>query len=201
MSLELRRGKSKWWYGRVKSNGRRFAKNLGVQVRGTIPASLSDLGDIAFERSRAKAQAALETFQYDLKRRSTAEELVQTIHEIRTGARVSSVPLDDIVTRWKDLPRRRPLSDSYSQTLKLLSPGDRVWVKIPGKGYVGVGRVNETVQSVNDFTLQMPSGDRPALDILSNALKLLGGALDAERAEYFVRVDWLDTVAEDEAFS
>lgn len=89
----------------------------------------------------------------------------------------------------------------YSQTLKLLSPGDRVWVKIPGKGYVGVGRVNETVQSVNDFTLQMPSGDRPALDILSNALKLLGGALDAERAEYFVRVDWLDTVAEDEAFS
>lgn len=113
MALELRPGKSKWWYGRVKSNGHRFAKNLGVEVRGLVPASLSDQGDIAFERSRAKAQAALETFQIDLKKRSTAEELVQTIHEIRTGARVSSLPLDEIITRWKDLPRRRPLCDSY----------------------------------------------------------------------------------------
>ena len=33
----------------------------------------------------------------------------------------------------------------YSQTLKLLSSGDRVWVKIPKTGYVGVGRVEEAV--------------------------------------------------------
>lgn len=113
MALELRPGKSKWWYGRVKVNGRRFAKNLGVEVRGAVPLSLSEQGDIAFERSRAKAQAALEKLQLDLKKRSTAEELVQTIHEILTGARVSSIPLDEIGARWKALPRRRPLSDSY----------------------------------------------------------------------------------------
>ncbi len=29
----------------------------------------------------------------------------------------------------------------YSRTLQLLSPGDRVWVNVPGAGYVGVGRV------------------------------------------------------------
>jgi hypothetical protein len=28
----------------------------------------------------------------------------------------------------------------YSKTLQLLGPGDRVWVKIPGEGFVGVGR-------------------------------------------------------------
>src|SRR5882757_10219434 len=110
MALELQRGRSKWWYGRIEVNGRKIGKNLGVEVRGTIPPSLAELGDIAFERSRAKAQAALEKFQLDLKKRSTAEELVQTIHEIRTGARVSSIPLPEAGSRWKALPRRRPLA-------------------------------------------------------------------------------------------
>jgi hypothetical protein len=115
MSLEIHRGRSKWWYGRVEVNGRKLNKNLGVEVRGVVPSALSELGDPVFERSRAKAQAALEKLQLDLKKRSTAEELVQTIHEIRTGARVSSILLDDITIRCKALPRRRPLSDSYVQ--------------------------------------------------------------------------------------
>ncbi|MFT3784145.1 MAG: hypothetical protein QM790_19225 [Nibricoccus sp.] len=113
MALELQRGRSKWWYGRVEVNGRKIGKNLGVEVRGIIPNSLAETGDIAFERSRAKAQAALEKLQLDLKRRSTAEELVQTLHELRTGARVGSIPLDEIAARWSALPRRRPLSQSY----------------------------------------------------------------------------------------
>jgi hypothetical protein len=29
----------------------------------------------------------------------------------------------------------------YTKTLQLLGPGDRVWVKVPGQGFVGVGRV------------------------------------------------------------
>jgi integrase len=113
MSLELRRGRSNWWYGRVTANGRRITKNLGVEVCGLVPPSITQTGDIAFERSRARAQAALERFQLETKKRTSAEELIQTIHEIRTGERVRSVPLDEIVYRWKDLPRRRPLSDRY----------------------------------------------------------------------------------------
>jgi len=113
MGLEIHRGRSKWWYGRVEVNGRKLNKNLGIEVRGVIPSALSELGDPVFERSRAKAQAALEKLQLDLKKRSTAEELVQTIHEIRTGARVSSIQLDEMGARWKALPRRRPLSESY----------------------------------------------------------------------------------------
>lgn len=88
----------------------------------------------------------------------------------------------------------------YSQTLKLLSPGDRVWVKIPGTGYVGVGRVTESVQSVNSFKVKTANGEKPIVEVVSNAETLLKHAADPEKAEYFVRVDWLDAVAESEAF-
>ena len=60
MGLEIHRGRSKWWYGRVEVNGRKLNKNLGIEVRGVIPSALSELGDPVFERSRAKVQAALE---------------------------------------------------------------------------------------------------------------------------------------------
>jgi|GEM_PF-834034 len=113
MALELHPKESKWWYGRVIVNGRKLNKNLSVEWRGVPPVNLTQRGDDAFERSRAKAQAALERLQFDLKKRSTAEELVQTIHEIRTGSRVSSIPLKDAGARWKALPRRRPLSKRY----------------------------------------------------------------------------------------
>jgi integrase len=113
MPLELQRGRSKWWYGRFEVNGRNLCRNLGVEVKGVIPAALSQLGDMVFERSRAKAQAALEKLQVDAKKRSTAEELVQTIHEIRTGTRIGSIPLNEAGPRWKALPRRRPLSPRY----------------------------------------------------------------------------------------
>lgn len=82
----------------------------------------------------------------------------------------------------------------YSQTLKLLSPGDRVWVKIPKTGYVGVGVVKEAVQSVNDFKVETPEGERPCLDVLQHAHLYQQHASNPEKAEYFVKVEWLDTV-------
>ena len=57
----------------------------------------------------------------------------------------------------------------YSQTLRLLAPGDRVWVKVPQRGYVGVGRVTEPARAVGEFTVPTPDGDRPALDVLRHA--------------------------------
>lgn len=89
----------------------------------------------------------------------------------------------------------------YTQTLKLLSPGDRVWVKIPKRGYVGVGRVTETVQTVNDFTIQTPEGERACLDELTKYTDLKKNAADPEKAEHFVRVQWLDTVPETKAMN
>lgn len=87
----------------------------------------------------------------------------------------------------------------YSQTLKLLSPKDRVWVQIPKVGYVGVGCVTETIQSVNEFRVNTSGGERPALDVLSTAEKLRSTAADPDKAEYFVGIKWLDTVPEERA--
>lgn len=84
----------------------------------------------------------------------------------------------------------------YSQTLKLLSPGDRIWVKIPRTGYVGVGRVTEAVQAAKDFKVKTPQGERPALEVLQDADRYKRYSEDPEKSEHFVRVAWLDTVPE-----
>jgi hypothetical protein len=111
------------------------------------------------------------------------------------------VSFGDAASRsWEDAQRYGYISGGggswYSQTLKLLSPGDRVWVKIPKKGYVGVGLVLESVQPVNNFKVQTEAGELPALMVLRHADKYRLTANDPERAEYFVRVRWLDTVPE-----
>lgn len=87
----------------------------------------------------------------------------------------------------------------YSQTLKLLSPGDRVWVNIPGNGYVGVGIVQESVQSVNDFMVETSDGERQCMEVLQHAERYKQAADDPDKAEYFVRVEWLHTVTADNA--
>lgn len=85
----------------------------------------------------------------------------------------------------------------YSQTLKVLKPGDRIWVNIPTYGYVGVGRVTEAVCPADEFKVRTPKGDRPALDVLKHADIYKPNLDDPEKTEYFVRVSWLDTVPED----
>lgn len=106
---------------------------------------------------------------------------------------------------WDDARRYGYISGGggtwYSQTLKLLSPGDRVWVKIPQTGFVGVGEVTESVQSAKDFMVPTPEGDRPALDVLQHGPLYRATADDPEQAEYFVRVKWLDTVDATKAFN
>jgi len=88
----------------------------------------------------------------------------------------------------------------YTQTLKLLRPGDRIWVRIPGVGYVGVGRVIEAVQYGEAFTVQQQGTERCILDVLSNGAALRTKSADPDRAERFVRVEWLDTVPQERAF-
>ena len=74
-------------------------------------------------------------------------------------------------------------------------------MKIPKTGYVGVGRVTETVQSVKEYKVQTPSGERPALDVLKHAEHYKPNADDPEKAEYFVGVAWLDIVPESKAIN
>ncbi len=87
----------------------------------------------------------------------------------------------------------------YSRTLRFLSPGDRVWVNIPKTGYVGVARVTETMVPVKESTVQTPSGEQPALDVLQHADHYRPNVDDPDKAEHFVAVEWLDTVPESNA--
>lgn len=88
----------------------------------------------------------------------------------------------------------------YSQTLRLLSPGDRVWVKIPQTGYVGVGRVRAPSQPIRELVFLTPQGDRPALEVLRDGPRYAARESDPDKVEHAVLVDWLDTVDEAHAF-
>jgi hypothetical protein len=81
----------------------------------------------------------------------------------------------------------------YSKTLQLLKPGDRVWVRVPGSGYVGVGRVTGEAQRASEFTIDTPTGPRPALEVLTAGNYHRTDADDPEQGEYFVPVAWLET--------
>ena len=79
----------------------------------------------------------------------------------------------------------------YSNTSRMLSEGDRIWVKIPGKGFVGVGRARGPRVAARDFEIE----GQPALGLLQGDYHR-EFADDPERSEYFVPVDWLRTVPE-----
>lgn len=90
----------------------------------------------------------------------------------------------------------------YSRTLKVLKPGDRVWVKDPACGYLGVGEVTGTAVPVKEFVVNTANGEKPALDVLQTAAHLSQKADDPEKTEYVVPVRWLQTVSDmSDAFS
>jgi len=82
----------------------------------------------------------------------------------------------------------------YSKTLQLLSPGDRVWVKVPGNGFVGVGRVAGRSQPAATFTVSTADGERSILDVAKRGSYHREFLEDLERCEYVVPVKWLQTV-------
>lgn len=124
MPLEIRRKsdgsiKSKYWYGAFAVGGKRFVKNLGVEIAGTPPASLRDDGDAAFERSRGKAKEKLEHLIADARGTKSAEALVQELHEIKFGAKIDDFPVADLVKAWEAMPKkRRTVNARYAEDVK-----------------------------------------------------------------------------------
>jgi len=90
----------------------------------------------------------------------------------------------------------------YSQTLHLLNPGDRVWVNVPGTGYVGVGRVEQTVVPLEQFQVDNTMGQRVPITAIGGLGVAEGvpSTVDVDKAEYFVRVRWDKTVSLDKAY-
>lgn len=74
----------------------------------------------------------------------------------------------------------------------MLSPGDRVWVNVPKKGYVGVGRVTSGAVKAKEFMVDDNGTIRPFLEIASAEYHKQFKD-DDEKSEYFVTVDWIKT--------
>jgi len=85
----------------------------------------------------------------------------------------------------------------YSRTLKLLNPNKRVWVKIPGSGFVGVGMVTGDAVKEQDFEFKDAAGNRVDSNQALEGTTPHRGATDAE---WFVPVRWIETVSAEKAF-
>ena len=88
----------------------------------------------------------------------------------------------------------------YSQTLRMLQKGDRVWVNVPGGwGYVGVGVVEAPSVPVDEFMVKDESGEEHPILELPLKGSYAKAADNQEKAEYLVRVKWIKTVPISEA--
>jgi hypothetical protein len=89
----------------------------------------------------------------------------------------------------------------YSRTLNALKPGHRVFVHIPGEGFVGVGEVIESAQSVATFTTTVSGKQIPILeDPELKATKMDHDVGSADKDEYLVRIKWIKTHDRGKAF-
>lgn len=84
----------------------------------------------------------------------------------------------------------------YSRTLSLAEQGSRVWVNIPGQGYVGVAEIVGARKSQDDFTVQVDGKVTPIGNLLTD---LSASGTHPDDQDYFVAVKWIKTVAKTEA--
>ena len=120
------------------------------------------------------------------------------VHAANSGARGEQEPWNgefyvsfgaDQNRRWDEAAKFGFISGGggtwYSNSLRMLAPGDRVWANIPGEGFVGVGRVIGPRVAAAEFMI----GDQHPLEVLQGQyLRQLVD--DLEKCEYFVPVQW-----------
>ena len=96
--------------------------------------------------------------------------------------------------RWNDAKEYGFVSagggDWYVRTLRLLQPGNRIWVSVPGKGYVGVGEVIKSAVPCDEFEVNSNGAAVPITQVKIEAPE----AFDEEHGEHFVGVKWIETV-------
>jgi hypothetical protein len=106
---------------------------------------------------------------------------------------------DENGRRWEDAVKYGFVSGGgapwYSRTLNQLEVGKRVWVNIPGKGYVGVGEVTATTLKVDKFMVdQDGAGIVPLTELPVTGPNIFKNMEDENKAEYLIKVKWIRTV-------
>lgn len=87
----------------------------------------------------------------------------------------------------------------YSRTMYALKPGHRVFARIPQVGYVGVGVVVDSAVPIGQFEVEVEGETRPLLDVPLVASNPAEFAVEDERVEVCVRIEWIKTLAKDQA--
>lgn len=117
---------------------------------------------------------------------------------------VSFGDLDNAGRSWDDALKYGFISggggEFYVKTLSMLSPGDRVWVNVPGEGYVGVGEVTKPVARIDQFFVAGPDGrDVPITEVPLKGTRIVESLKRAEVPEHLVGVRWLASVPRNRA--
>ena len=90
----------------------------------------------------------------------------------------------------------------YSRTLTMLSEGDRIWVKIPKTGYVGVAEVIGERCRADIYRFQTTEGPKTLLEMdLKEGYPELTQQRDDDHAEYLVPVRWIHTTSRKDAIN
>ena len=96
--------------------------------------------------------------------------------------------------RWNDAKRYGFVSAGggnwYVRTLRTLQPGNRIWVSVPGKGYVGVGEVVRPAVPSDQFMANLGGELTPLTDVEFEA----PAAFDENHGEHYVGVKWIKAV-------
>jgi hypothetical protein len=178
-----------------------------VVVASTLDASTERIVQYLSDRDVAINAMLFQVFQ------AGEEQLLSRawlIDPIETEAKATSVPGPkgdwngefyvsyghDMGRDWEDARKFGFISAGggrwYTQTLSMLKPGDRVWVRVPEHGYVGVGRVTGEPIAAKDFTVSINGVRRQIFDA-TTATYHREVANDLEKSEYFVPIDWIET--------
>jgi hypothetical protein len=88
----------------------------------------------------------------------------------------------------------------FSQLLKNLMPGKRVFAYVPQTGYVGVGTVIDEAVPVREFTVEVDGQTLPILEAPREAPEMEVNSESDELSEWLVRVAWIKTVPRERAF-
>lgn len=83
----------------------------------------------------------------------------------------------------------------YSRTLTLLEPEGRIWVNMPGHGYIGVGIVKGSRQLPTEFMVTRDDGTQVPLSNLDRVdPEVMAGINEPGKENYVVPVQWIKTV-------
>ena len=117
---------------------------------------------------------------------------------------IGNIDVTDGVSSWEDCIKYGFISAGggrwYYAPLKQLTPGARLFAMIPGKGYLGVGTIKESVVPIKDFRVKCDGIEKNILDMPLRCEGLKKHSQDLEKCEYLVRIDWIKTKNESEAF-